>query len=429
MEGATLFQKGPFPTKNHYHVNFILKQHLPFIARLASRASLSYTGWITAARLSGPNPIFMFSTRYIMAGNTFGRALRLTTFGESHGPGLGGIIDGCPAGLELTEAHIQAELDRRKPGHGPTATKRKESDTVRLLSGVFEGCTTGTPIAFFVANEDQRSGDYGNLAEAFRPGHADWAYFQKYNGLRDHRGGGRSSGRETAARVAGGVIAKKILARRGVSILAGCVELGGIAAPLWGLDMNGAATRPYCAAAPSVVSQWDALVAEARKAGETLGGIVRIEARNVPAGLGEPVFDKLDAVLAHALMSVGAVKGVEVGQGFAAAALRGSQNNDPMLPADTPEPGKARFASNHAGGILGGISSGQDIVLRAAVKPIASIAITQQTVDRQGQPVDILIGGRHDLSAIPRIVPVLEAMTALALADALLLQQRMGLGL
>lgn len=401
---------------------------IPFHARLASRAALSYTGRIAAA-VWRPESHFLSSARYTMAGNTFGRALRLTTFGESHGPGLGGIIDGCPAGLELTEAHIQAELDRRKPGQGPTATKRKEADTVRLLSGVFEGCTTGTPIAFFIANEDQRSRDYGNLAEAFRPGHADWAYFQKYNGLRDHRGGGRSSGRETAARVAGGVIAKKILARRGVTILGGCVELGGIAAPLWGLDMDGAAARPYCAAAPSVVSQWDALVAEARKAGETLGGIVRIEAHNVPAGLGEPVFDKLDAVLAHAVMSVGAVKGVEVGEGFAAAALRGSQNNDPLLPADAPEPGRARFASNHAGGILGGISSGQDIVLRVAVKPIASIAVTQKTVDRQGQPVDILIGGRHDLSAIPRIVPVLEAMTALALADALLLQQRMGLGL
>lgn len=364
----------------------------------------------------------------MMAGNTFGRALRLTTFGESHGPGLGGIIDGCPAGLELTEAQIQAELDRRKPGQGPTATKRKESDTVRLLSGVYEGLTTGTAIAFFIANEDQRSHDYGNLAEIFRPGHADWGYFQKYNGLRDHRGGGRSSGRETAARVAGGVIAKKILARRGVKILGGCVELGGVAIPHWGLDMDGAALRPYCAAAPSVVSQWDTLVAEARKAGETLGGIVRIEARNVPAGLGEPVFDKLEATLAHAIMSVGAVKGIEIGEGFAAAALRGSQNNDPLLPADEPGPGKARFASNHAGGILGGISSGQDIILRAAVKPIASIAITQNTVDKEGNAATVLIGGRHDLAAIPRVVPVLEAMTALALADALLLQQRMGLG-
>ena len=192
--------------------------------------------------------------------------------------------------------------------------------------------------------------------------------------------------------------------------------------------MDGAATRPYCAAAPSAVTQWDALVAEARKAGETLGGIVRIEARNVPAGLGEPVFDKLEAVLAHAIMSVGAVKGVEIGEGFAAAALRGSQNNDALLPAEEPGPGRARFASNHAGGILGGISSGQDIVLRAAVKPIASIAITQNTVDKEGNAATVLVGGRHDLAAIPRVVPVLEAMTALALADALLLQQRMGVG-
>lgn len=362
-----------------------------------------------------------------MAGNTFGRILRLTTFGESHGPGLGGVLDGCPAGLEIHEADIQAELDLRKPGQGPTATKRKEPDTVRLLSGVFEGRTTGTPIAFYIANEDQRSHDYGNLAEVFRPGHADWSYFKKYNGIRDHRGGGRSSGRETAARVAGGVIAGKILARNGVNVQAACVELGGIAVPPADVDMAGARSRPYFAASDAAPALWDAAVAEARKAGDTLGGIVQIVARHVPAGLGEPVFDKLEAVLAHALMSVGAVKGVEVGDGFAAARLRGSQNNDPLLPGpgDLGPDGLVRFASNHAGGILGGISSGQDIVLRAAIKPIASIAQEQRTVNKQGRAATVLIAGRHDLAAIPRIVPVLSAMTALALADALLLQGRM----
>ena len=364
-----------------------------------------------------------------MAGNTFGRILRLTTFGESHGPGLGGVLDGCPAGLELCEADIQAELDLRKPGQGPTATKRKESDTLRLLSGVFEGRTTGTPIAFYIANEDQRSRDYGNLAEVFRPGHADWGYFAKYNGIRDHRGGGRSSGRETAARVAGGAIAKKMLARAGVIVQAACVALGGIAVPAGDVDMERAQGRPYFAASDAAPPLWDAAVAEARKAGDTLGGIVQIVARHVPAGLGEPVFDKLEAVLAHAVMSVGAVKGVEVGEGFAAARLRGSQNNDPLLPGADGALSSVRFASNHAGGILGGISSGQDIVLRAAVKPIASIAQEQRSVDTQGRAAAVLIEGRHDLSAIPRIVPVLSAMTALALADALLLQGRMEHGL
>lgn len=367
-----------------------------------------------------------------MAGNTFGRVLRLTTFGESHGPGLGGVLDGCPAGLPLGEADLQAELDLRRPGNGPASTRRREPDTVRLLSGVFEGRTTGTPIAFYIANEDQRSRDYGNLAALFRPGHADWSYHQKYRGIRDYRGGGRSSGRETAARVAGGAIARKLLARAcGTIIRAACVELGGIAVPEAEIDMAGAAGRPYFAASDAAPALWDAAVAEARAQGDTLGGIVRIVAERVPAGLGEPVFDRLDATLAHALMSVGAVKGVEVGDGFAAARRRGSANNDELHPAGGAGCGahpSARFGSNHAGGILGGISSGQDIVLRAAVKPIASIAREQATVDTDGNAAAVIVGGRHDLSAIPRIVPVLSAMTALALADALLLQRRMADG-
>jgi chorismate synthase len=353
-----------------------------------------------------------------VSGNSFGRLLRLTSFGESHGPGVGGVLDGCPSGIELSRADIQADLDLRKPSLGSTSTKRKESDKVRLLSGVFRGLTTGMPIAFYVVNEDQRSRDYGELAEVFRPGHADWTYFQKFNGIRDYRGGGRASGRETIARVAAGTIAKKILQRHKIVIFAGCMELGGIPISPDETDLAGAVTRPYFAASSTAPAMWDARVEEARAAGDTLGGIVAIMAGNVPAGLGEPVFDKLEAVLAHAVMSVGAVKGVEVGNGFASAQLTGAQNNDPLLPG-------GKFASNRAGGILGGISSGQDIVLRVAVKPIASIARKQHTVDKQDRPREILIGGRHDLSAIPRIIPVLSAMTALALADALLLQKRM----
>lgn len=352
-----------------------------------------------------------------MSGNSFGRVLRLTTFGESHGAGIGGVLDGCPAGLALDTACIQAELDRRKPGSaGLAGTARKEADRVKLLSGVFEGRTTGTPIAFLIANEDQRSRDYGNLARCYRPGHADWSYDAKY-GFRDYRGGGRASARETAARVAGGAIAQALLAEEGISVRAATVELGGIAVEQ--LDMDGALERPYFAADAAVVERWDGLVAEVRAEGDTLGGIVQIVADGVPAGLGEPVFDKLDATLAAALMSVGAVKGVEVGSGFAAARSRGSWNNDPLLPGGL-------FASNNAGGILGGISSGQQIVLRAAVKPIPSIALEQQSVDVEGKLVNLRVGGRHDICAIPRVVPVLRAMTALALADALLLQRRMG---
>lgn len=360
-----------------------------------------------------------------MSGNTFGRLLRLTTYGESHGAGLGGILDGCPAGLPLSEEDLQRELDLRKPGSGPAATPRRESDAVRILSGVFEGVTTGTPIAFHIANENQRSRDYGNLADIFRPGHADWSYFHKY-GVRDYRGGGRSSGRETVARVAGGAIAAKLLATRGIRVLAACIELGGNAVPPRDVDMDGARSRPYFAASDAAPEHWDARVQEARQARDTLGGIVQIVARGVPAGLGEPVFDKLDAVLAHALMSVGAVKGVEVGEGFNSVWLMGSQNNDPLRPGpDNDMSGRDNFASNHAGGILGGISTGQDIVLRVAVKPIASIPQEQRTIDKSGDAASVLIGGRHDLSAIPRIVPVLSAMTALALADMLLMQERM----
>lgn len=363
-----------------------------------------------------------------MAGNSFGRLLRLTTFGESHGYGIGGVLDGCPAGLPIEEAELQAELELRKPGQGAASSKRKEADRINLLSGIFEGKTTGTPIAFFIVNEDHRSRDYGNLEKLFRPGHADWSYFCKYKGIRDYRGGGRSSGRETAARVAAGAIAKKLLrCVCGTYIEAACVELGGIAVAEDEKDLAGALKRPYFAAAHRMIALWDEAVAQARKTENTLGGVVEIVAREVPPGLGEPVFDKLEAVLAHAVMSIGAVKGVEFGSGFRGARMGGKENNDQLYPSpDTPDGQlKPYFSSNNAGGILGGISTGQDIIFRVAVKPIASLSVAQATIDKDGKAAIVQTGGRHDLSAIPRIIPVLSAMTALTLADALLLQRRM----
>jgi len=351
-----------------------------------------------------------------MTGSTFGSLFRLTSFGESHGPGVGGVVDGCPAGLDLCEADIQKELDLRRPGSAKLAgTARKESDAVRLLSGVYGGKTTGAPIAFYIANEDQRPADYNELARLFRPGHGDFAYQAKY-GLRDPRGGGRSSGRETAARVAGGAIAQRLLASKSVSVHACTLEIGGIACEC--IDITTAWLRPYFAGDERIILAWEDRIKTVRAMGDSLGGIVRIEAHGVPLGLGEPVFGKLDALLAAALMSVGAVKGVEVGSGFTAARMLGSEHNDALLPG-------GRFASNNAGGVLGGISSGQNILLRASVKPIPSIAREQKTVDIEGNPATITVGGRHDICAIPRIVPVLKAMTALVLADMMLQQRRM----
>jgi chorismate synthase len=351
-----------------------------------------------------------------MSGNTFGTLFNLSTFGESHGVGLGGMVDGCPPGLPLSEEIIQKELDRRKPGQGGlAATARKESDTVRLLSGVFEGATTGTPIGFVIMNEDQRSRDYSAIMDVYRPGHADLGYSAKF-GRRDYRGGGRSSGRETVSRVAGGAIAQEFLRSQGISVSAATVEMGGIAAQ--GRDFAGAQERPFFSADADAVPIWEERVRAVKGAGDTLGGVVEIRATGVPAGLGEPVFDKLDARLAYALMGVGAVKGVEVGAGFAAARLLGSQNNDPMTPEG--------FLSNNAGGILGGMASGQELIVRVAVKPIPSIAQPQQTVSDTGEARSIIIGGRHDICAIPRIVPVLKAMMLLVLADFMLLQRRVG---
>lgn len=351
-----------------------------------------------------------------MSGNTFGTLFQLTTFGESHGPGLGGVVDGCPAGIPLDESMIQLELDRRKPGQGGLAsTARKEPDQIKLLSGVFEGVTTGTPIGFYVENTDQRSKDYSKIMDVFRPGHADYSYTAKY-GVRDYRGGGRSSGRETVSRVAGGAIAQEMLRAEGIAIYAYTVELGSIPAEV--VDFENAQDRPYFSPDPEAPALWDERVKSVKALGDTIGGIVEVRATSVPAGLGEPVFDKIDARIAQAFMSVGAVKGVEIGLGVAAARSLGSENNDPISPDG--------FQSNRAGGTLGGISSGQDIVARAYVKPIPSISQAQQTVTTSGQATEITIGGRHDIAAIPRINPVLKAMMALTLADLLLMDRRLG---
>ncbi|HOT93653.1 MAG TPA: chorismate synthase [Methanoregulaceae archaeon] len=324
--------------------------------------------------------------------NTFGRLFRVTTFGESHGPALGAVVDGCPPRIPLSEADIQPLLDRRRPGTGPLVSPRREADRVRILSGVFEGVTTGAPIALLVGNEGAQSGDYEPLREVFRPGHADCTFAWKY-GVRDHRGGGRSSGRETVGRVAAGAIALRLLALRGIRV-------GGRV-----LSVHGVTGEEAMAA----------VVREAASRGDSVGGIVEVVATGVPPGLGEPVFGRLDAAIAGALMGIGAVKGVEIGEGFGAAGLFGSEMNDPILPGG--------FASNRAGGILGGISNGEPVVARLAVKPTPSIARPQSTVDTSGRPVELSIAGRHDPCIAYRLVPVAEAMLGLVLADALLLQE------
>jgi len=347
-----------------------------------------------------------------MAGNTFGTVFRVTTWGESHGTAVGATIDGCPPGLALTPELIQHDLDRRRPGTGGAASPRQEPDRVEILSGVFEGQTTGTPIALAIFNKDAHSKSYDHLKDIFRPGHGDITYLKKY-GIRDHRGGGRASARETAARVAAGAVARLLLSRHEITVTAYTVALGGIA--ITHKDMAAISQNRLFCPDPEAAERMEEKIVTTRNEGDTLGGIVEILAHNCPPGLGEPVFDKLDGELARALMSIGAVKGVEIGNGFAAAGLTGSQNNDPLTPTG--------FASNRSGGILAGISNGDDIVARVAVKPIPSIAKEQQSIDRNGQPVTIKIGGRHDISAIPRIIPVCEAMVCLTLADHLLRQR------
>ncbi|AEB10501.1 chorismate synthase [Desulfobacca acetoxidans] len=347
-----------------------------------------------------------------MSGNTFGRIFRVTTWGESHGPALGAVIDGCPPRLPLTTADIAVELAKRRPGGGLASTTRREPDAVEILSGVFADQTTGTPISLIIYNKDAKIEAYEPLKEIFRPGHGDFTYQAKY-GIRDYRGGGRSSARETAARVAAGAVAQKVLDTGGIRVLAYTLELGGVRAQTFDwteIDQN----QFYCPDSEAAASM-AARVQDIKKQGDSLGGIVEVRVQGCPAGLGEPVFDKLDAVLAQAVMSIGAVKGVEIGAGFAAARLTGSEHNDPLTPKG--------FVSNNAGGILAGISNGDEIIVRAAVKPIPSIAKLQQTIDQHGQPQTISIAGRHDISAIPRITPVIAAMVKLTLADFLLRQK------
>ncbi len=342
-----------------------------------------------------------------MPGNSFGQCFRITTWGESHGPALGVVIDGCPPNLPLSEGVIQEALDRRRPGKGGVAeTTRKEPDRVEILSGVFEGRTTGTPISLLIRNKDVKSSSYDHLREVFRPGHGDITYWKKY-GIRDHRGGGRSSGRETAARVAAGAVAKVLLDGAGIQVVAYTVALGGVVAEKRDLAVI-QENRLFCPDAQAA-ARMEQRVKEVRSRGDSLGGVVEVIATGVPPGLGEPVFDKLDAELAKALMSIGAVKAVEIGAGIKSAEMLGSEHNDPITPAG--------FASNNSGGILAGISNGDTIVARAAIKPIPSISKEQDTVNIHGEPVKLVIGGRHDASAIPRIVPVCEAMVRLVLAD------------
>ena len=347
-----------------------------------------------------------------MAGNTFGEIFRVTTWGESHGPALGAVIDGCPPRVSLTAADIEAELARRRPGVQAHASSRREPDKVQILSGVFENLTTGTPLSLIIYNRDVKSQDYEDLREVFRPGHGDITFQAKY-GIRDHRGGGRASARETVARVAAGAVAQKILDRENIRVLAYTLELGGVRAAR--LEENYIWDNPFFCPDPDAVPAMAARVQEVKDRRDSLGGLVEIRVRGCPAGLGEPVFDKLDAALAQAMMSVGAVKGVEIGAGFPAARMLGSEHNDPITVQG--------FTTNNAGGILAGISNGDEIVLRAAVKPIPSIPREQQTIDLAGQPRTITVKGRHDISAIPRIVPVLAAMVRLTLADFLLRQK------
>ncbi|WP_421729478.1 chorismate synthase [Brevundimonas sp.] len=352
-----------------------------------------------------------------MSHNTFGHLFRVTTWGESHGPAIGCVVDGCPPLISLTEADLQPWLDQRKPGGSRFVTQRNESDTARILSGVFDDgggpVTTGTPIAIEIQNEDQRSKDYGEIARAYRPGHADMTYQTKY-GVRDPRGGGRSSARETASRVAAGGVARKVLGE-GVVIRAGVVQLGPHRIADEAIDFSAVYDNPLFAASAEVVPAWEAYLDGVRKAGSSIGAVVALEVTGVPAGWGAPLYAKLDAELAAAMMSINAVKGVEIGAGFGAAELSGEANADQMrLDAD----GQPVFLSNHAGGVLGGISTGQPLTLRVAFKPTSSILTLRQTVTRDGTEVDLRTKGRHDPCVALRGVPVVEAMAACVLADA-----------
>ncbi|AUW57758.1 chorismate synthase [Sphingobium sp. SCG-1] len=352
-----------------------------------------------------------------MSFNTFGRVFRFTTWGESHGPAIGAVVDGCPPGLSLDESDIQPFLDKRRPGTSKYTTQRQEPDQVRILSGVFEGRTTGTPISLMIENVDQRSKDYSDVAKAYRPGHADYAYDAKY-GFRDYRGGGRSSARETASRVAAGAVARLVIPD--VDIFAYVSEIGGDAIDLARFDAAQIEENPFFCPDPEAAKRWEVLVDSARKDGSSLGAVVECIAIGVPAGWGAPLYAKLDSELAAACMSINAVKGVEIGDGFAAARLRGEDNADPMRPG---EDGKPVFMANHAGGIAGGIATGQPIKVRVAFKPTSSILIPVDTITREGEAADIITKGRHDPCVGIRGVPVVEAMMALVLADQCLLHR------
>lgn len=351
-----------------------------------------------------------------MSWNTFGRVLRMTTWGESHGPAIGCVLDGCPPGIALNESDIQPWLDARRPGQSRFTTQRQEPDQVRILSGVFEGKTTGTPVSLLIENVDQRSKDYSEVAKAYRPGHADYAYDAKY-GFRDYRGGGRSSARETAMRVAAGAIARLVIPE--VRILAYVSEIGGDAIEPANFDAGEIGNNPFWCPDAAAAQRWEALVDGARKAGSSLGAVVECVATGVPAGWGAPVYAKLDADLAAGMMGINAVKGVEIGDGFGAARLTGEQNADPMRPGNEGP----RFAANHAGGIAGGISTGQPVTCRVAFKPTSSILTPVETIDSDGNATEIRTKGRHDPCVGIRGVPVVEAMMALVLADHKLLDR------
>ncbi|MDR3086465.1 MAG: chorismate synthase [Azoarcus sp.] len=342
-----------------------------------------------------------------MSGNTFGTLFRVTSFGESHGPAIGCVIDGCPPGLTLAAVDIQADLDRRKPGTSRHVTQRREPDEVEILSGVFEGLTTGTPIALLIGNHDQRSKDYKDIAESFRPGHADYSWWQKY-GVRDYRGGGRASARETAVRVAAGAIARKWLSEKfGVVVRGYLAQLGEIPIPFesWDIVPN----SPFFAPNTSLVARLETYMDDLRRAGDSIGARINVIASGVPVGWGEPVFDRLDADIAYAMMGINAVKGVEIGAGFASVCQRGSEHGDEIM--------REGFLSNNAGGVLGGVSSGQDIVVSMAVKPASSVRVPRRSIDRDGEAVTVSTEGRHDPCVGIRAIPVAEAMLALALID------------
>ena len=350
--------------------------------------------------------------------NTFGSLFRITTFGESHGAGIGVIIDGCPAGVAIEAAQIQAALDRRRPGQSDLTTPRKEADTVHIQSGMFEGKTTGTPISLFIPNADQRSDDYSHIAHAYRASHADYTYDVKY-GRRDYRGGGRSSARETAARVAAGAVAAQLLAHFGIDTLAYVSAVGEVEVPVGYelLDLSLIDTNLVRCPHPATAALMEARIRAAQAAHDTVGGVITGVARHVPAGLGEPVFDKLPAVLGHALLSINAVKGFEFGSGFEGTKLPGSLHNDEFY---TDATGAVRTRTNHSGGSQGGISNGQDIYFRVAFKPVATLLQPQQTINDQGEAITLVGRGRHDPCVLPRAVPIVEAMTQLVLADLLL---------